>query len=202
MDPNDTPLTLPAATTAAAAELSIVDTSQAGAQREGNAARPDSERQLLAERSRIEENIRRLTSETEGLKQRIAAADGKAIELSAQEQRLRQQETVEVKRARHTISLYANISSIRWDYSNSNVKGWVTSASGGAGAGGAGMRVRDGSQSPHRLPSDQLFWCAIRNARDDFEPLDAWPTSPFPWSSSPNPAALCLLVCVRPRSGI
>jgi hypothetical protein len=33
-------------------------------------------------------------------------------------------------RSRHTISLYANISSLRWDYSSENVKGWVTSASG------------------------------------------------------------------------
>ena len=143
------PFLLP--TTAAAAELSasLTRAKQEHNEREKTLLDPTHERQLLAERSRIEENIRRLTSETEGLKQRIAAADGKAIELSAQEQRLRQQETVEVKRARHTISLYANISSIRWDYSNSNVKGWVTSASGGAGAGGAGMRAFEMEANRH-----------------------------------------------------
>lgn len=37
--------------------------------------------------------------------------------------------------SRHTISLYANISSIRWDYTSPSVKGWVTSAS------GAGMKA-------------------------------------------------------------
>ena len=97
--------------------------------------------------------------ETDGLRQRIASSESKATELSAKEQQLRQQESVEVSdrhlarsrprplsgggplidasrsctqvpRARHTISLYANISSIRWDYSAASVKGWVTSASG------------------------------------------------------------------------
>ena len=42
---------------------------------------------------------------------------------------------VEVPRARHTISLYANISSIRWDFSSPAIKGWVTSSS------GAGMKA-------------------------------------------------------------
>ena len=102
---------------------------------------PTQKQQLLAERSRVDENVRRLQLEIDGYKQRISAAECRAQELSAQEQRLRQQEAVEVKRARHTISLYANISSIRWDYASSNVKGWVTSASGGAGGSGAGMRA-------------------------------------------------------------
>ena len=34
------------------------------------------------------------------------------------------------RRRRHAISLYANISSIRWDYSSSKVKGFITAASG------------------------------------------------------------------------
>lgn len=104
---------------------------------------PTQKQQLLQERTRVDENIRRLVLETDGLRQRIAAAEGKAAELSAQEQQLRQQETVEVKRARHTISLYANISSIRWDYATPAVKGWVTSAS------GAGVRAFEFEQNKH-----------------------------------------------------
>ena len=38
-------------------------------------------------------------------------------------------------RARHTISPYANISSIRWDFSSPAIKGWITSSS------GAGMKA-------------------------------------------------------------
>jgi len=47
---------------------------------------------------------------------RAGTAETRASELSAREQTVRQQEGVEVPRARHTISLYANISSIRWDF--------------------------------------------------------------------------------------
>lgn len=43
---------------------------------------------------------------------------------------MRQQESVDVPRARHMISLYANISSIRWDYGSENLKGFITSADG------------------------------------------------------------------------
>ena len=92
---------------------------------------PTQKQQLLAERSRVDENIRRLVLETDGLRQSIRGAEGKATELSSQEQQLKQQESQEVPRARHTISLYANISSIRWDYAAPAVKGWVTSAAGG-----------------------------------------------------------------------
>ena len=103
---------------------------------------PTQKQQLLAERSRVDENIRRLQAETEGLRQRISGAEAKAQELSAQEQQVRQQESLEVPRARHTISLYANISSIRWDYSSTSVKGWVTSAQ------GSGMKAFE--MEPHR----------------------------------------------------
>ena len=44
------------------------------------------------------------------------------------------EEIDEVKRTRHTISLYANISNIKWDYTSANVKGWITSASGAPSA--------------------------------------------------------------------
>ena len=91
--------------------------------------------QLLAERTRVDDNIRRLVLEGDGLRQSIAACDAQANELSAREQQLRQAESVEVPRARHTISLYANISSIRWDFSSPAIKGWVTSSS------GAGMKA-------------------------------------------------------------
>ena len=92
------------------------------------------------------------------LKEQITAAESRALELSAREQQVRQQEGIEVPRARcarrphpctslvsthracraarrHTISLYANISSIRWDYSSPQVKGFITSA------GGAGIKA-------------------------------------------------------------
>lgn len=115
-------------------------------ERESMQLDPTQKQQLLAERSRVDENIRRLTAETEGLRQRISTAESKATELSATEQQLRQQESVEVKRARHTISLYANISSIRWDYSTAAVKGWVTAANGASG--GAGMKAFE--MEPHR----------------------------------------------------
>tara|TARA_B100000524_G_scaffold288042_1_gene163100 strand:- start:442 stop:642 length:201 start_codon:yes stop_codon:yes gene_type:complete len=42
---------------------------------------------------------------------------------------------VDVPRARHTISLFANISSIRWDYNSKLVKGFITSTD------GAGMKA-------------------------------------------------------------
>ena len=48
---------------------------------------------------------------------------------------LRHQESVDVPRARHTISLFANISSIRWDYNSKLVKGFITSTD------GAGMKA-------------------------------------------------------------
>ena len=86
--------------------------------------------QLLKEKSRADENIRRLVLETDGLRQSIAGTEKQAAELSAREQQLKQQESVEVPRARHTISLYANISSIRWDFGSPAIKGWITSSSG------------------------------------------------------------------------
>lgn len=74
---------------------------------------PTQKQQLLAERTRIDDNIRRLVLETDNLKSRISAAECKVTELTSQEQQARQQEAIDVKRARHTISLYANISSVR-----------------------------------------------------------------------------------------
>ena len=68
--------------------------------------------------------------ETDALKEQTIGAESCGSELSAREQRLWQQENVEVPRARHAISLYANISSIRWDFSSNKVKGFITSAAG------------------------------------------------------------------------
>lgn len=78
----------------------------------------------------MHDNIKRMRQETDGLREQVHCAESKARELVSREQQIKQQESVEVPRARHTISLYANISSLRWDYSSENVKGWVTSASG------------------------------------------------------------------------
>ena len=97
--------------------------------------------------------------ETDALKEQTIRAESCGSELSVREQSLWQQENVEVprlrcaplpglalarpspqdprwskgavpRRRRHAISLYANISSIRWDYSSSKVKGFITAASG------------------------------------------------------------------------
>ena len=88
--------------------------------------------QLLAERSRVDENIRRLVLETDATKQSISANEKQAAELAAREQQLKQEEVTEASRARHTISLYANISAIRWDFATPEmIKGWITSSCGG-----------------------------------------------------------------------
>ena len=64
------------------------------------------------------------------LREQITAAERQALEVGSREQIVRQQESVDVPRARHMISLYANISSIRWDYGSENLKGFITSADG------------------------------------------------------------------------
>ena len=64
------------------------------------------------------------------VKDQIASTEMQCAELSAKEQQAKQAEATEVPRARHTISLYANISSIRWDYNSALVKGFITSANG------------------------------------------------------------------------
>ena len=64
------------------------------------------------------------------VKDQIASTEMQCAELSAKEQHAKQAEATEVPRARHTISLYANISSIRWDYNSALVKGFITSANG------------------------------------------------------------------------
>lgn len=88
------------------------------------------EEAMLKERNRFQQNIQRLRQETLDVKQEIGSTESRATELSAREQQIRHQESVEVPRARHTISLYANISSIRWDYNSDLVKGFITSAQG------------------------------------------------------------------------
>jgi len=86
--------------------------------------------EMLTTKSRLDQSITRMRQENISLQQNIGAAETRVSELSAREQTVRQQEAVEVPRARHTISLYANISSIRWDFNSPLVKGFVTSAEG------------------------------------------------------------------------
>mmetsp|Transcript_39843 Transcript_39843/g.84962 ORF Transcript_39843/g.84962 Transcript_39843/m.84962 type:complete len:227 (-) Transcript_39843:118-798(-) len=88
------------------------------------------EKAMLRERKKFQENVQRLKQETVELKKEIGSAESRATELGAREQQIRHQESVEVPRARHTISLYANISSIRWDYSSDMIKGFITSVQG------------------------------------------------------------------------
>uniref|UniRef100_A0A7S4C342 Kinetochore protein Spc24 n=1 Tax=Chrysotila carterae TaxID=13221 RepID=A0A7S4C342_CHRCT len=85
---------------------------------------------LLTEREQIEQNIARIQQETLEIKKQMGAVENRTTEVCAKEQQIRQQESVEVPRARHTISLYANISAIRWDYGSDKIKGFVTSAKG------------------------------------------------------------------------
>lgn len=128
-------------------------------ERETALLNPAPRNELLTERNRVEENITTLrkarptlghncnrrwrapsnslhppptppSQEMDALKAHAIAEEGRSSELSAREQLLWQQENVEVPRARHAISLYANISSIRWDFSSVKVKGFITSAVG------------------------------------------------------------------------
>lgn len=132
---------------------------QEQAERQMTLMDPTQKQQLLAERTRVEENIKRMQNETEGLRQRISTADSKAVDLSATEQQVRQQESVEVPRARNTISLYANISSIRWDYGSANVKGWITSSAGGGMKAFEMVRAASSPREPH-VATDSLP-CAV-----------------------------------------
>mmetsp|Transcript_4699 Transcript_4699/g.14360 ORF Transcript_4699/g.14360 Transcript_4699/m.14360 type:complete len:201 (-) Transcript_4699:23-625(-) len=91
--------------------------------------------ELLSAKARAERSISRMRQENLALQQQIGTAETRASELAAREQGVRQQELVEVPRARHTISLYANISSIRWDFGTSNVKGFLASG------GGSGIKA-------------------------------------------------------------
>ena len=72
---------------------------------------PAPREELLKERTRVEENIARLRKETDNLKEQTIRAESCGSELSVREQKLWQDENVEVPRLRHAISLYANISS-------------------------------------------------------------------------------------------
>ncbi|KAL1495961.1 hypothetical protein AB1Y20_014602 [Prymnesium parvum] len=104
---------------------------------------PAQKQRLLEEHGRVHDNIKKLRQETEGLREKVHTVEGKARELAMREQQIKQEESVEVPRARHTISLYANISSIRWDYNSENVKGWIT------GASGSGLKAFELDPSKH-----------------------------------------------------
>ena len=105
---------------------------------------PAPREELLKERTRVEENITRLRKETDNLKEQTIRAESCGSELGVREQQLWQHENVEVPRLRHAISLYANISSIRWDYSSSKVKGFITS---GTGSGIKSFELEPSQQS-------------------------------------------------------
>jgi len=105
---------------------------------------PAPREELLKERTRVEENITRLRKDTDNLKEQTIRAESCGSELGVREQKLWQDENVEVPRLRHAISLYANISSIRWDYSSSKVKGFITS---GTGSGIKSFELEPSQQS-------------------------------------------------------
>ena len=99
----------------------------------------------MKERTRVEEDITLLRKEKDNLKEQTIRAESCGSELSVREQKLWQDENVEVPRLRHAISLYANISSIRWDYSSSSkVKGFITS---GTGSGIKSFELEPSQQS-------------------------------------------------------
>ena len=99
-------------------------------ERKDSLLNPAPREEMLKERNRVEEDITRLRKETDALREENNRSETRGSELGEREQSLWQQENVEVPRLRHAISLYANISSIRWDYSSRHVKGFITSASG------------------------------------------------------------------------
>jgi len=86
--------------------------------------------QLIDEKDKIVDSISAMQQEIESVQAEIDVEQRRALAIAAREQQHANQEAVEVARLRHSISLYANISSLRWDYSSPRVKGWVTSASG------------------------------------------------------------------------
>ena len=105
---------------------------------------PAPREELLKERTRVEEDITLLRKEKDNLKEQTIRAESCGSELGVREQKLWQDENVEVPRLRHAISLYANISSIRWDYSSSKVKGFITS---GTGSGIKSFELEPSQQS-------------------------------------------------------
>ena len=116
------PTPCPAHLRASAELVKQVDNSKSQhAHRQATLLDPTAKQQLLSEKDRITDSIHRLQDEADGIKEQISGAESRAVELSAREQQIKQQESVEVPRARHTISLYANISSIRWDYNSPQV---------------------------------------------------------------------------------
>ena len=84
--------------------------------------------ELLGERNRTEEHVKAQQAEVDRHRDAIASEERRGVELGAAGEALKQREAVEVPRARHKISLFANISSIRWDYQGTDdatLKGYV-----------------------------------------------------------------------------
>merc|ERR1719424_358997 len=68
---------------------------------------PAPREELLKERTRVEEDITLLRKEKDNLKEQTIRAESCGSELGVREQKLWQDENVEVPRLRHAISLYA-----------------------------------------------------------------------------------------------
>jgi len=87
---------------------------------------------LKANIANAEAGIARMEGENHELAEKLDGVRQAKASLAETKARLAETEATEVPRQRHAISLYANISNIRWDYSDeSKVKGYITSTAGG-----------------------------------------------------------------------
>lgn len=90
--------------------------------------------QLKADIAEAEAGIKRMEAENAGLSEQLEAIKAANAKLLESKAKLAEIEATDVPRQRHAISLYANISNIRWDYSDeSKVKGYMSGAGGTGG---------------------------------------------------------------------
>jgi len=87
---------------------------------------------LKADILSAEVGIARMESENSELGEQLGGVRQAKAKLGETKARLAEIEANDVPRQRHAISLYANISNIRWDYTDdAKVKGYLTSTQGG-----------------------------------------------------------------------
>lgn len=80
--------------------------------------------------SEAQADIQRGEAEELTLKEQLEAVKATLAQLAERRAKLGEIETSDVPRQRHAISLYANVSNIRWDYTDeAKVKGYITSSS-------------------------------------------------------------------------
>lgn len=87
---------------------------------------------LKADIAQAEAGIKRMEGENRELDGQLDEVRQAKAKLAETKARLAEIEATDVPRQRHAISLYANISNIRWDYQDeAKVKGYITSTQAG-----------------------------------------------------------------------